>query len=169
MLKEYFCGSVCLNRIYLYLPMCMGIVVEGGFALQHQFLSLGCMIWFLFPLWYETLLNHVQFFLTSVRDDEGLYSIKIKSSANKLILCLCGSMLIPVILLLDLICSAKGSITKLKIKGEKGHHCLVPFVIWNGVERWLDVYTRAESLVYRASMALEIRPSNSNYFITRER
>lgn len=52
----------------------------------------------------------------------------------------------PVILVLDLIGSARGSITRLKIKGDKGHPYLVPFVVWNGVERRLEVYILAEGV-----------------------
>lgn len=49
----------------------------------------------------------------------------------------------PVILGWDLIVSARGSISRLNIEGEKGQPCLVPLQMENALDRTFDVYTCA--------------------------
>lgn len=66
-------------------------------------------------------------------------TIIITSSANRLLLCSLDPIQKPNRLALDLMCSAKGSIKRLKMSGDRGHPCLVPFDIWNGLESISDV------------------------------
>lgn len=67
--------------------------------------------------------------------------ITITSSANRLILCSIDPILKPVIDRFVLICSARGSIMRLKISGESGHPCRVPLVILNGLDSISELYT----------------------------
>lgn len=79
----------------------------------------------------------------------GLVIIKITSSANKLILWSVPLWGITVISGSDLILDAKGSISRAKISGERGHPCCVPLVILKGVERVPPVSTIADGLEYK--------------------
>lgn len=66
---------------------------------------------------------------------------------------------------LFLIDSARGSIIKVKIRGEKGHPCLVPLEIWK-VSDALDVKILAEGLEYCAEIADNENPLSPNLFRT---
>lgn len=68
-----------------------------------------------------------------------LVIVRMTSSVNRLILCSCVVKGVTEIGVFALICSARGSISRLKNRGDKGQPCLVLFVIWNGVERMSDV------------------------------
>lgn len=68
----------------------------------------------------------------------------------------------PVICGCDLIGIARGSINKLKIRGDRGYPCLVPLEIEKGEASIPDKYTLADGLAYRAMMAESIFPPNPN-------
>lgn len=61
--------------------------------------------------------------------------ISTTSSANKLILWVLTWVVMPEMCGLEQIHSAKGSITKEKMKSDKGQPCLVPFEILMALER----------------------------------
>lgn len=50
----------------------------------------------------------------------------------------------PWIATFDLIFSAKAFMTRAKINGDRGHPCLVPFVIWKFLENMPSVKTYAD-------------------------
>lgn len=62
--------------------------------------------------------------------------------------------------------SASGSITRLKIDGERGQPWRVPLVIGKCLERRPDVRTLADGLEYRAIIADRIGPLNPNLVST---
>lgn len=55
-------------------------------------------------------------------------------------------------------CSAKGSIMRLKISSDKGHPCWVLLVIWNGLDSISEVYTWAAGFEYNANMVDRMCP-----------
>lgn len=115
------------------------------------------------------MLNQESVSCTAGNDVMRLVNIKITSSANRLILWSCVLMGNLDIWVFILICSAKGSISRLKIRGDRGHPCLVSLVIWKGEERILGVYTRTDGVVYRAMIALRIWPLKPNLVRTEAR
>lgn len=62
-----------------------------------------------------------------------------------------------------LIASTNGSIIKLKMDGDKGQPCLVPFEIRKGWESMLEVNTIAEDVEYTAKPADSIGPVKTNF------
>lgn len=85
------------------------------------------------------------------------------SSANRLILWVDLAMVKPFISGQVRIYMARGSISRLKIKGDRGQPCLVPFVMLNGLDSAPDVNTRAEVLEYRARIADNILPVKQKF------
>lgn len=84
------------------------------------------------------------------------------SSAKRLILCSFPSIWNPEIGLDVLMGSARGSMARSKIIGDRGQPCLLPLVIWNVDEIISATYTLAEGVVYRAMMAEIILSENPN-------
>lgn len=59
--------------------------------------------------------------------------------------------------------SARGSIKRANINGDRGHPCLVPFVIENVREKKPEVKTLAEGLEYNEETAEKIGPEKPNF------
>lgn len=100
------------------------------------------------------------------REDVGLVSMRMTSSANRLILYVLWPISKPVILGFCLMCSTRGSMSRLKISGDNGHPCLVPLIMANGWDIISAENTWAEGVVYSASKAFNICPLNSNFWRT---
>ncbi|KAG9461411.1 hypothetical protein GDO78_016946 [Eleutherodactylus coqui] len=81
---------------------------------------------------------------TSLREVMGSVRRSRTSSANKLILCCLSPAGIPLMFAFNLIASARGSIIRVKSKGDNGHPCRVPFVILKGFEKVPSTRTPAE-------------------------
>lgn len=75
------------------------------------------------------------------------------SSTYKLILCSEDLVRIPVIVGEDLILSARGSIERAKIRGDRGHPCCVPLVMGKWYEKKTVVKTEADGQVYKEHIA----------------
>lgn len=87
---------------------------------------------------------------TRFRDVRGLVSSNIASSANKLIVCMLEPNWKPLIEVCDLMASAKGSIIRLKIVGDRGHPWRVPLFMLKGEDRKPGEYTCAKGQEYSA-------------------
>lgn len=73
----------------------------------------------------------------------GLVNVSMMSSANNPTLCSYRPIVIPLMLGVDLIYSASGSIASEKINGDSGHPCLVPLVRGKVLEIIPDLSTLA--------------------------
>lgn len=62
--------------------------------------------------------------------------------------------------------SARGSIIRLNIVGERGQPCRLPLEILNVFDRNPEVCTCADGQEYRASIVARIGPSNPNLVST---
>lgn len=82
------------------------------------------------------------------------------SSANRFMLCDLPCMEKPKIFGCVLILSARGSISRLKIEGERGQPCLVPFDMLKVSDSKLDVKTCAQGEEYNARIADSMGPAN---------
>lgn len=100
--------------------------------------------------------------ITDGKEMSGLVSVSIMSSANKPNLCTSWPMVIPLISGEERIYSAKGSIARENISGDKGQPCLVPLV----KEKFLDSIPVekmfAVGWVYNAIMAECMNPWKPN-------
>lgn len=83
-------------------------------------------------------------------------------SANRLILWHLPVTGMPFLNGETLMAGLKGSITNVKIKGGKGHSCLVSFVMLKESESTEVVKTCAYGLMYNAKIAGRIKPLNPN-------
>lgn len=72
--------------------------------------------------------------------------MSMTSSAKRLILCSSPATEIPVMLGWDLMLSANGSIRCVKMIGDRGHPCFVPFVICIGLEVMPELRTMANGV-----------------------
>lgn len=90
------------------------------------------------------------------RDVSGLVRNRITSSANRLMVSMLEPNWKPGIKGCVLIASARGSIIRLKMVGERGHPCLVPFEMLKGVDRKPAEYTCADGHEYRARIAFSM-------------
>lgn len=110
----------------------------------------------------DTALNLSSILCVSCSDVLGLKSISMTSSAKRLILCSVPAIKRPVMSGWDLILFASGSMRSVKIIGDGGHPCLVPFIIGIGLEVIPEVSMVAEGVEYRDRIALCNHPPMPN-------
>lgn len=92
----------------------------------------------------------------------GCVSRRITSSANTFMTCFLYPKVKPVIVVVVLMDSARVSIIKLNIIGERGQPWSVPLDILKSLDRRPDVYTCDDGQEYRAIIVVNIGPLKSN-------
>lgn len=100
--------------------------------------------------------------LTAAKDCTGSVSRRTWSEYNPMVFSTSFARE-PQLCKSDGIDSAKGSIIRTNIMGDKGQPCLVPFVILNNWDRTPDVKTLVAGLEYRAPIASLMKPVNLNF------
>lgn len=95
-------------------------------------------------------------FHTFAKEGAGFVRVRIMLSANSVILYSWSLICMLEIKFEEWIFWANGSINIIKMIGDRGHPCLVPFVMANGLEKTPSERTRAVGLEYKARMANNI-------------